>query len=105
MIAVASIGLLAFAVFLSVRIHPERTATPDVRPAPTYVEAPTKEQTAAELRRRAFVACDALEWIECLDRLDAAARLDPAGDDALNVRAARKDAERNLSRMRLPDTK
>jgi hypothetical protein len=105
LMAVASIALLALAIFRSVGLHPDRTATPDIRPVPTYVETPTKEQTAAELRSRAFASCDAHEWRECLDRLDAAARLDPVGDDAPEVRAARKDAERNLSRMRLPDTK
>jgi hypothetical protein len=52
--------------------------------------SPTPLQRAVALRDTAFAACAAAEWKTCRDKLDEARRLDPAGDDAPAVVAARK---------------
>jgi DNA-directed RNA polymerase specialized sigma24 family protein len=95
--------LLAFGILRTARPHPDQTATPDLRPAPSYSvqhEPTPKEQAAAELRREAFAACDAHRWSECLQGFDEARRIDPSGDAALDVQAARKAAEDAVRAMR-----
>jgi hypothetical protein len=47
---------------------------------------------ARDLRETAFAECRATRWAECLRRLDAAKALDPAGDTAPEVKAAREQA-------------
>jgi len=49
-------------------------------------------ERAAELRRQAFRACDDSDWERCLERLDEAASLDPAGDRQPRVVTARQVA-------------
>ena len=67
---------------------------------------PDPRKLAEDLRRGALRACDAAEWQRCLDGLDEAKALDPAGDTAPTVQAARlraTDAMKAPSRDPLPD--
>jgi RNA polymerase sigma factor (sigma-70 family) len=52
---------------------------------------------AAELREAGLDRCAASDWRACLEKLDAAGKLDPAGDARPEVRKARDDARRALS--------
>jgi DNA-directed RNA polymerase specialized sigma24 family protein len=71
-------------------------------PTPPVV---TPEMRAAELRKDAFDACDARSWRACLDGLDAAKQLDPAGDADAAVQGARARAENALAPPPPPPTK
>jgi DNA-directed RNA polymerase specialized sigma24 family protein len=90
----AALGMLTLmllvAVLFSVPIG--GVATRDVGPASTSTQTPAT--TAAQtLRSEALRACQAREWDRCLARLEEARKLDPAGDEAPEVRAARARAE------------
>ncbi|MBW2528240.1 MAG: sigma-70 family RNA polymerase sigma factor [Deltaproteobacteria bacterium] len=61
-------------------------------------------ERAVELRREALEACDAERWSACLDRLDRARRLDPAGADDPAIRAARRRASEALATPPPPTT-
>lgn len=52
---------------------------------------------AAELRKQAFEKCAAGEFRPCVDKLDEAKRLDPAGDATPAVKRARSDADKALT--------
>jgi hypothetical protein len=60
------------------------------------VPEPTPQERAADLRRDAFEKCDAGQWQECLDGLDRAQGLDPAGDSNPAVQEKRDEAQRAL---------
>jgi hypothetical protein len=64
-----------------------KDAPPDASTSP--------RQMADDLRRRAFEACGAGQAVRCVELLDDAARLDPAGDTSPEVVAAR-DSSRKL---------
>ncbi len=74
-----------------------RRPKPDVAKPPQTDERQTKKQIADSFRRRAFSACDAKLYRECLDSLDLAREEDPEGDGAPDVVRARQDAERHLA--------
>ncbi len=79
----ATVGVLITALVLYLRPKaPEPIANEDI---------PRAEQ----LRKEAFVECLASEWKPCLEKLDAARRLDPAGDTRPEVRQARDNAKRS----------
>ncbi len=59
---------------------------------------------AAEIRKEALAKCRANEWRACLDELDRAKRLDPAGDDHPEVRQAREAAGKALTPPPAPTT-
>jgi DNA-directed RNA polymerase specialized sigma24 family protein len=86
--------VLLVAVFLYGVFGPPKrdreTATPAPEPAPT-MQAPADGADA--LRRRAFDECDAHRWTPCLEDLDRARDLDPAGESLETVRAARRAAQ------------
>jgi RNA polymerase sigma factor (sigma-70 family) len=99
--AVAVLAALAFVAWRFLR-RPDELEMPEARPddpkgvpslAPT---APSPLERARELRADALRKCDALAWQACLDGLDEAARLDPAGNTAPDVAAARERAEEAL---------
>ena len=75
--------------------QPELVGSP---PPPTasrpaqVVPSATDLAAAAELRRKAADACDAKQWSVCLAKLDDARGFDPAGDDAVAVKALRDRA-------------
>lgn len=52
-----------------------------------------QETKAAELRRKAFEACDAKRWKECADRLDEARAIDPEGEHLPQVHDKRRQLE------------
>jgi hypothetical protein len=52
----------------------------------------TAVQQAKDIRESARFACRSFEWSECLDLLDRAAVIDPEGDRAPEVQAARDTA-------------
>jgi RNA polymerase sigma factor (sigma-70 family) len=76
---------------------PEPAPSMSTMPAPQITPKTAPELRAAQLRKGAFDACDAQSWRPCLDGLDAAAQLDPAGDSDARVQAARKRAEDALA--------
>ena len=95
--AVAAIAIAAFVIWRVLREpdvdiardQPGPTAEPSTRPPPI---AP-KVAEAGELRKKALEDCDQNKWQPCLQALDKAKELDPAGDTAPAVRDARKKAE------------
>lgn len=77
--------------------EPDVVAPPDhVGPAP-LPEPPSAPERAAALRREALEACAEERWQPCLDQLDEARRLDPAGEAATEVQRARERANRGLA--------
>ncbi len=106
--ALATLVLVAIAVGLAMRKRPREEIAPLPSPlvvpsvTPTAPE-PSLEERAAQLRRDAFDKCAAGRWHDCLDGLDDAQHLDPAGDTAPEVRSQRRAAERALM-PRLDDT-
>lgn len=84
--------------------HPNPPA-PSPEPSPSPVPAPTAVPdlvAASDLRQKAFAACEARRWSDCLADLDRARALDPAGDDAPDVRSTREKALRALSGKKVP---
>lgn len=57
---------------------------------------------AFELRKVGIDKCRATEWKECIEKLDAAKQLDPAGDARPEVRQAREKANDALSHPPVP---
>ncbi len=98
----AALGVAAGGGLLYARLSRQPLPAP-VPPAPTP-SAPATEPSgwasqniAAEgLRQQAYARCDASDWIGCLERLDEAARIDPAGDAAPAVQQARRKASEGL---------
>ncbi len=64
---------------------------PEPRPVPSSLPDPVLDR-ARVLREMAFESCDRSAWKECLERLDEAKALDPAGDSDPRVGAARARA-------------
>jgi hypothetical protein len=58
----------------------------------------TGEPASQKARRVALQACDAERWAECIDGLDAARKLDPAGDADESVQRARAAAAEHLAK-------
>ncbi|WP_437737675.1 RNA polymerase sigma factor [Sorangium sp. So ce1335] len=100
--AVAALALLAIVV---VRLLRSAKDLPEVAPLPeppprALPEAPMDPlERARSLRAEALRACEEAAWRRCLDQLDEADRLDPAGRGAPDVAAAR---ERALDALRAP---
>lgn len=81
----ATLGvLITILVFVLKRKEPEEIISEDL-------------PRAAEIRKKAFEQCLANEFKDCLQKLDEAKRLDPAGDSRPEVRQARDNANRALS--------
>jgi hypothetical protein len=102
-LAAAAVGTMAAGGLVYALTHPSAPPpAPHVPPvpssAPTEVPPSQRLIAASELRKRAFAECAASHWDECLVRFDDARRLDPAGDSAPEVQAARDEAERQLQR-------
>ena len=97
--AVAALVLLAFAVWRWLSKPEDERPEAHHEPAPTATIAPepTPLERAAELRLKAFDECSANHWQACLDGLDRAKALDPNGDLAPPVGAARDAATRGLT--------
>jgi DNA-directed RNA polymerase specialized sigma24 family protein len=103
----AALVLIAVAVGLALRKRPKEEIAPlpspsvapsaPLLPPLTPVPQATPEERAAELRRDAFEKCAAHLWQDCIDGLDGARRLDPAGDLAPSVQERRAAAQRALA--------
>lgn len=95
--AVGSVAAAGFAFFMIFGSPAERPRT-QLAGAPHHLapdvvlgETPPAE-LATELRNEARGVCRRGEWRRCLDLLDDAADLDPAGDQAPEIQAARDAA-------------
>lgn len=91
----AAAAVIAVAAILLWRIFhkEEQFAQPVPEPRPSSLpEEPVLERARA-LREKAFEECDRAAWRLCLDKLDEARGLDPAGDNDARVGAARARAE------------
>jgi DNA-directed RNA polymerase specialized sigma24 family protein len=73
----------------------EQIAHDDIKPEPTY--APTAPERAATLRLRARDECEDAQWKKCVDDLDGARDLDPAGDSAPAIQDLRQQANDALA--------
>ncbi len=72
-------------------------------PAPIAKEPPRPElERARELREEGLRRCDEGQWRPCLERLDEAARLDPAGNVGADLERARARAREALERLAPP---
>jgi hypothetical protein len=72
------------------RFHSDHDNTnPDDDQAPR----PTRHEAADLLRDEALDLCGKAAWVACKDKLDEAARLDPAGESEPRVQKARADIQ------------
>jgi DNA-directed RNA polymerase specialized sigma24 family protein len=94
--AVAMLAALAVAAWWLLR-KPQPVSRDNPEPQPSISpEPPSPLERARRMRADAFKACDRGAWRECLDGLDGARGLDPAGDRDAAVGAARARAEDGL---------
>ena len=104
--AVAALAILALLVarWLRGQDEPEIAPRPEPAPMPAPLpEAPSPLDRARALRAEAIQACDEAAWERCLERLDEAAGLDPAGDTAKDVVEARERARNAIEERRLQE--
>jgi hypothetical protein len=91
MLLAAALTIAAVATILARRdpqvahFHPD-TPSPSDEPTPA-------QRNAAELRKQAAAACDAKKIAECVDRMNEARDLDPAGDTLPEAKAIRERIE------------
>ncbi len=88
--------LFAIAGFVGWALRDRAENDPVAAPHPEDSLAPpeaTPEELADGLRRKALRACAVQQWDDCLDGLDRAAALDPAGDAKPWVQKARHEAQ------------
>jgi DNA-directed RNA polymerase specialized sigma24 family protein len=87
---------LAMGALIMWLMRPKPPVVAPVVVAPSAASAPTPPNPAIELRRFALELCEKKEWRPCLDGLDRAAGLDPAGEDTDAVKTARSLAAKGL---------
>jgi len=98
----AAVGAVATAVIAIATAWylSRRSAPPSIVPEPILSPSPSPTPTPSpgpkELRLEAMTACDRKEWQRCVQLLERAQALDPAGDLAPDVKAARDRAARGL---------
>ncbi|MFO0660648.1 MAG: sigma-70 family RNA polymerase sigma factor [Polyangiaceae bacterium] len=97
-IGAAILLALGFALWSWRRINAPDRIVRDVPSAlPSHDGDPDPLQRARELRQVALEQCEKQEWQRCLDGLDDAAKLDPEGDRAEEIKRARQAARDHLS--------
>lgn len=102
MAELAAVALLAVLAVIAWRFFRRPGEMPEAKPdkvepmPPIPPEVPPELERARSLRAEAAKKCDREEWQGCLDALDEAARLDPAGDTAKDVVEMRGRATRGL---------
>lgn len=98
--AVAAVVLLALIAWRLLR-EPPPTAVPVPQPVPEVVPGPVdrRVEEGRRLRADALMACDQQAWERCLEGLDEAAALDPAGDEDAAVGGARQRASEALDQQ------
>lgn len=94
----AALGVVITAIVIWVVRRPsEEPIAPNIHPEPSAEPL----RVAGELRRSALATCDSATddagWKACLEGLDRAKSLDPAGDKAPAVQSARRSAEEHLA--------
>jgi hypothetical protein len=103
--AAIAVAVAAVLLYFLLPRAPDFDAVPDpaTRPLPSATASTQAPLIAADtlrdakdLRDSAFAECRATRWAECVRRLDAAKTLDPAGDTAPEVKAAREQAAHGL---------
>lgn len=106
--AVAALALVALVAWRLLRRDPKEMpqALPEApKPVPSLApEDLSPLDRARALRADALRKCDQREWQGCVDGLDEAARLDPAGDTAREVVEARERAPRVLKAPPAPSS-
>jgi DNA-directed RNA polymerase specialized sigma24 family protein len=98
-VAAAAFGVIAFLIYRFVFATKDPEVVREDLPQPTATQtaqpdrviAPSPLERAAELRRKAIPTCSS-DPTGCLEKLDEAKRLDPAGDANRDVEGARKAA-------------
>jgi hypothetical protein len=83
------VGYAALGVAALLLVVARRPGNWGVRPV-NPDDTSSRQAGAAKLRAEAFAACAASEWVVCEIRLDAAQEIDPAGEAAAPVIAARQ---------------
>jgi hypothetical protein len=91
---VAGLFLLVKGGEIVAYFRPKPVPTPV--PTPTQEEAPPKQVAAGNLRDEAREACKQYNFLLCLQKLDEARAIDPAGDGEPEVQALRKSATEEL---------
>jgi hypothetical protein len=80
------VGLVAFAEGPAIIAYFER---PQITPDNERTPAPMPHELAEKLRNDAVGHCAVASWASCKDKLDEAARLDPAGESEPDVQQLR----------------
>jgi Asp-tRNA(Asn)/Glu-tRNA(Gln) amidotransferase C subunit len=93
------VGLVAFAEGPAIIAYFER---PQITPDNERTPAPTPHEVAEKLRDDAMGHCAVASWASCKDKLDEAARLDPAGESETSVQQLRARID-EASRPRVHD--
>lgn len=101
----AALGVVITAIVIWVVRRPsEEPIAPNINPEPSALPSADPLRMAGELRRSALATCDSATddagWRACLEGLDRAKSLDPAGDNAPAVQGARRSAEEHLAPRR-----
>jgi RNA polymerase sigma factor (sigma-70 family) len=92
--ALAALGALGFVAWIIVRKPSQRAVVgPVVNPEPDLV---ARVEKGKQLRRDAMKLCEERAWAACLEGLNTSRELDPEGDRAPEVQAARVLAQRAL---------
>ncbi|MBX3230051.1 MAG: sigma-70 family RNA polymerase sigma factor [Labilithrix sp.] len=89
----ATLGVLITAVVLYLRSQ---------EPDPNNPIAKDDVARAEEMRHQAFDLCKASQWTSCIEKLDDAKRLDPAGDTTPAVQQARDEANKAITLPPVP---
>ncbi len=93
----AALAALAIAGALGWRVLSSPLEVVPIAKDPPLAPSAFPEEIAKDLRRRAFEACGGGEPQRCVELLDEAARLDPAGDTSPEVVEARSTSRRLLA--------
>jgi RNA polymerase sigma factor (sigma-70 family) len=107
--AAAAFGVIAFLIYRFVFVKKDPEVVREDLPQPTATQtahpdkviAPSPLERAAELRRQAIPSCSS-DPTGCLQKLDEAKRLDPAGDASREIESARKAANDAIQNKAAP---
>jgi DNA-directed RNA polymerase specialized sigma24 family protein len=97
---VALLGALGVIVTIAVLVWNRQRPQPE--PIANDPHTVPLDPRAEPVRRQALERCDKGEWKECLEGLDAAKSLDPAGDARPEVQRARQASDKALSPVTPP---
>jgi DNA-directed RNA polymerase specialized sigma24 family protein len=89
-------GLAVVILIVYALVHRKDEIAHEITPDIEAPYPPSPRERAAALRQVASRACAAAQWSDCLDKLDKARELDPAGDKDPNVEDLRDQADQAL---------